>query len=201
MPFYRQNKISFNETLVKYFSFRNETKSLEPLSELMLSLRKSDFEEILDFLRNSPEIAENLGYYFHQIFEGKPFNLSLTEANILSENAFFPEFKKRILNQILPAIENENSVWFLVDFTSVRPTKDLEYLRNLKENQLDEFFTLTGIDRFITYPKVKHELLFSMNILAWRVIGNAMDVEVVNWLRSTESSIILFWLYRMNWIF
>lgn len=180
MPFYRQNKISFNETLVKYFSFRNETKSLEPLSELMLSLRKSDFEEILDFLRNSPEIAENLGYYFHQIFEGKPFNLSLTEANILSENAFFPEFKKRILNQILPAVENENTVWFLVDFTSVRPTKDLEYLRNLKENQLDEFFTLTGIDRFITYPKVKHELLFSMNILAWRVIGNAMDVEVVN---------------------
>ncbi|MGZ5285463.1 MAG: recombinase, partial [Kaistella sp.] len=33
---------------------------------------------------------------------------------------------------------------------------------------------------FIIRPKVKQELLFSMNILAWRVIGNAMDVEVVN---------------------
>ncbi|MCQ4034986.1 site-specific recombinase [Kaistella montana] len=180
MPLYRRNKISFNETLVKYFSFRNETKSLEPLSELMLNLRSSDFEEILDFLRNNPEITEDFGYYIKNIFEGKPFNLSLTEANILSENAFFPEFKKRVLNKILPAVENENTVWFLIDFTSVRPIKDLEYLRNLHEDQLDEFFRLLGIADFITDPKVKKELLFSMNILAWRVIGNAMDVEVVN---------------------
>ena len=93
MPTYQRNKINFDETLAKYFSFRNETRSLDPLSELMLNLRKTDFAEVLEFLRNSPEIAENFGYYIHQIFQGKPFNLSLTEANILSENAFFPEFK------------------------------------------------------------------------------------------------------------
>ncbi|MBU4538235.1 MAG: site-specific recombinase [Weeksellaceae bacterium] len=180
MPLYKRNKIDFNEILTKYFSFRNETKSLEPLSELMLNLRNSNFDEILDFLRNNTEITENFGYYIKNIFEGKPFNLSLTEANILSENAFFPEFKKRLLNKILPAVENENTVWFLVDTTSVRPMSDLEYLKNLQEKQLDEFFILLGIDDFVTSRKVKQELLFSMNILAWRVIGNAMDVEVVN---------------------
>ncbi|MGZ5210384.1 MAG: recombinase, partial [Kaistella sp.] len=161
-------------------SFRNETKSLEPLSELMLNLRETDFEEILSFLRHNPEIAENFGYYINHVFEGKPFNLSLTEANILSENAFFPEFKKRLLNKILPAVEHENTVWFLVDATSVRPTKDLQYFQNLPEEQLNELFRLLRIDDFIIRPKVKQELLFSMNILAWRVIGNAMDVEVVN---------------------
>ncbi len=180
MPLYKRNKTDFNTLLSKYFSFRNETKSLEPLSELMLNLRPSDFEEILDFLRTNPDVTENFAFYINHVFEGKPFNLSLTEANILSENAFFPEFKKRLLNKILPAVEHENTVWFLVDATSVRPTKDLQYFQNLPEEQLSEFFRLLRIDDLILRPKVKKELLFSMNILAWRVIGNAMDVEVVN---------------------
>lgn len=180
MPLYKRNKTDFNTLLSKYFSFRNETKSLEPLSELMLNLRSSDFSGILDFLRANPDVTENFAFYINHVFEGKPFNLSLTEANILSENAFFPEFKKRLLNKILPAVEHENTVWFLVDATSVRPTKDLQYFQNLPEEQLSEFFQLLRIDDLIIRPKVKQELLFSMNILAWRVIGNAMDVEVVN---------------------
>ena len=180
MPLYKRNKTDFNTLLSKYFSFRNETKSLEPLSELMLNLRSSDFSGILDFLRTNPDVTENFAFYINHVFEGKPFNLSLTEANILSENAFFPEFKKRLLNKILPAVEHENTVWFLVDATSVRPTKDLQYFQNLPEEQLSEFFRLLRIDDLILRPKVKKELLFSMNILAWRVIGNAMDVEVVN---------------------
>lgn len=180
MPLYKRNKTDFNTILSKYFSFRNETKSLEPLSELMLNLRETDFEEILDFLRYNPEITENFGYYINHVFEGKPFNLSLTEANILSENAFFPEFKKRLLNKILPAVEHENTVWFLVDATSVRPMKDLQYFKSLPDEQMNELFRLLRIDDLIARPKVKRELLFSMNILAWRVIGNAMDVEVVN---------------------
>ena len=180
MPLYKRNKTGFNTVLSKYFSFRNETKSLEPLSELLMNLRESDFEEILDFLRTNPDVTENFGYYINHLFEGKPFNLSITEANILSENAFFPEFKKRLLNKILPAVEHENTVWFLVDAISVRTGKDLEYFQSIPEEQLTEFFQLLRIDDVIIRPKVKNELLFSMNILAWRVIGNAMDVEVVN---------------------
>ena len=180
MSLYKRNKTGFNTVLSKYFSFRNETKSLEPLSELLMNLRESDFEEILDFLRTNPDVTENFGYYINHLFEGKPFNLSLTEANILSENAFFPEFKKRLLNKILPAVEHENTVWFLVDAISVRTGKDLEYFQSIPEEQLTEFFQLLRIDDVIIRPKVKNELLFSMNILAWRVIGNAMDVEVVN---------------------
>lgn len=179
-PFYNRNKATFNTVLSKFFSFRNETKSLEPLSELMLHLRRTPFGEILDYLRSNADIAANFGFYINHLFEGKPFNLSLTEANIISENSFFPEFKKRLLDKVLPAVENEDSVWVLVDTASVRPIKDLEYLRNISESQLDEFFILLGIDDYISRPKAKQELLFSLNILAWRVIGNAMDAEVVN---------------------
>ena len=180
MAFYNRNKVNFNTTLAQYFSFKNETKSLDPLSELVRNLRETDFEEILNFLRNNEEVTHNFSYYLKNIFEGKPFNLSLTEANILSENAFYPEFKKRLLNKVLPTVENENTIWFLVDTVSVRPKKDLEYFRNLREDQLNELFYLLKIDDFIVSQHAKMELLFSINILAWRVIGNAMDVEVVN---------------------
>ena len=180
MAFYNRNKVNFNTTLSQYFSFKNETKSLDPLSELVRNLRETDFEEILNFLRDNEEVSHNFSYYLKNIFEGKPFNLSLTEANILSENAFYPEFKKRLLNKVLPTVENENTIWFLVDTVSVRPKKDLEYFRNLREDQLNELFYLLKIDDFIVSQHAKMELLFSINILAWRVIGNAMDVEVVN---------------------
>lgn len=184
MPFNSRNKANFNALLAKYFSFRNETKSLEPLTELMRNLRETPFEEILEFLQSNPEIAENFGFYLNHLFDGKPFNLSLTEANIISENAFFPEFKKRVLNKILPAVENENSVWVLVDTASVRPIRDLNYFRNIPDEQLDELFKLLGISDIVARPKAKKELLFSLNILAWRVIGNAMDAEVVNMVPS-----------------
>ena len=180
MVFTFRDKDSYSTILIKYFSFRNETKSLDPLIELLRKIRKVNFTEVLSFLRENEEVTENFGYYIRNLFEGKPFNLSLTEANILSENAFYPELKKRLLDTFLPSVENEETIWYLVDTVSVRPKVDLDFFSNLKKEDLDEVFRLLKIDQMILKPSVKNELLFSLNILAWRIIGNAMDVQVVN---------------------
>ena len=180
MQLFSTNTEAFGSVLKKYFSFKNETKSLDPLYEVFKSIKKEDFEVVLSFLKESPEITSHLSYYLKNLFRGKPFNLSLTEANILSENAFFPELRKRLLNTVLPPVENENSVWFLIDYISVRPAKDLKFLKNVSDEDMDEFFHILGIDNFIQKKSVKRELLFSANILAWRSIGNALDVEVMN---------------------
>ena len=71
MAFYNRNKVNFNTTLAQYFSFKNETKSLDPLSELVRNLRETDFEEILNFLRNNEEVTHNFSYYLKNIFEAK----------------------------------------------------------------------------------------------------------------------------------
>jgi hypothetical protein len=73
----------------------------------------------------------------------------------------------------LPPIENEKTIWYLVDNVLVTPKKDLQFFQNSPEDKVDELFRLLRIDRFIDHPHVKKELLFSINILAWRVIGNA----------------------------
>ncbi|MFP3591310.1 recombinase [Chryseobacterium sp. SIMBA_038] len=170
---------NFESVLKKYFSFKNETLSLEPFAEFLESIKKTDFTDVLNFFRNNPNFAENFKHYIHNIFAGRPFNLSLTEANILSENAFFPELKKRILNKILPPVENEKTVWFMVDNISLRPKADLKYLHNLPENEINELLKIFGAADFITKSKVKKEMIFAMNILSWRATGMAMEVEVV----------------------
>lgn len=180
MFFFKQNKERFSTILKKNFTFRNESKSLDLLHDIIQSIKREDFDVVLDFLRERKDIAEHFGYYIRNLFDGKPFNLSLTEANILSENAFFPELKKRLLDKILPSVDNENSIWYLVDYISVRPGNDLQYLKNIPDEEIDEFLEIIGISEFITQKKVKNELLFSANILAWRAIGNALDVGVMN---------------------
>ncbi|MFY1046652.1 recombinase [Chryseobacterium sp. GP-SGM7] len=170
---------NFESVLKKYFSFKNETASLEPLAEFLEAIKKTDFENILDFLSANRNFADNFRHYLYNIFSDRPFNLSLTEANILSENAFFPELKKRILNKVLPPVEHENTVWYLIDNISFSTRKDLEYLHNLPENKLNELMNILGISDFILKPKVKSELIFSMNILSWRVTGMALEVDVV----------------------
>ena len=170
---------SFESVLKKYFSFRNDTLSLDPFAEVLESIKAAYFADVLDFFRNQPQITGNFSHYLHQVFGDKTFNLSLTEANILSENAFIPELKKRILNKILPPVVNEKTIWHMIDNVSFRPKKDMEFFHNLPENEIDELFVLLGISGFITRPEVKKEILFSMNILSWRVTGAAMETEVV----------------------
>ncbi|RZJ50858.1 MAG: recombinase [Chryseobacterium sp.] len=179
MKFLSTSTKNFEAVLKKYFSFKNETSSLEPFAEFLDSVKKADFTDVLNCFKANPNLANNFRHYIHNVFEGRPFNLSLTEANILSENAFIPELKKRILNKVLPPVENEKTVWYLVDNISFRPKKDLAYLHNLPENEINEFFHILGISDFIQKKEVKRELIFSMNILSWRVTGMALEVEVV----------------------
>lgn len=170
---------NFESVLKKYFSFKNETVSLEPLAEFLEAIKKTDFKNVLNFLKSNPNSAAHFKHYIYNVFEERPFNLSLTEANILSENAFFPELKKRILNKVLPPVENEKTVWYLIDNVSFRPKTDLEYLHNIPEDEVNEFLNILCISNFIEKPNVKRELIFSMNILSWRVTGMALEVDVV----------------------
>lgn len=170
---------NFESVLKKYFSFKNEILSLEPFAEFLEGIKSADFTEVLNFFREHPQITESFKYYLHHIFSDKTFNLSLTEANILSENAFVPELKKRILNKVLPPVVNEKTIWHMIDNVSFQPKNDLEFLHNIPEYEMNEFFRLLGISDFIITPGVKREILFSMNILSWRVTGSAMETEVV----------------------
>ena len=165
--------------LERYFSLKNETLDLLPLTHIFQALQKEDVKDFIDFLKSNPEIKENLIYYIKNVFKNRTFNLSLTEANILSESAFVPELRKRTLAKFLPPVEEENTISSVISEVFFRDKADFKYIKNVPKNLSHELFRILEIDKLIILPKVKKELIFSMNILAWRVVGNALEVDVL----------------------
>ena len=173
-----KNKESFDTVLKKYFSEPYTLDSVQPMRELFQSLKRTNFEVFLAYLKNNEEIKNNFRDYLFILFSNKSFAKALTDANILSENAFFPELKKRISYKFLPPVEDENTISYIISKVLFNPKSDSDYIKNIKPEDGSEFFKLMEIEKISTLPKVKKELLISANILALRSVGNALEAGI-----------------------
>ena len=173
-----KNKESFDTVLKKYFSEPYTLDSVQPMRELFQSLKRTNFEVFLAYLKNNEEIKNNFRDYLFILFSNKSFAKALTDANILSENAFFPELKKRISYKFLPPVEDENTVSYIISKVLFNPQSDSNYIKNIKPEDGSEFFKLMEIEKISSLPKVKKELLISANILALRSVGNALEAGI-----------------------
>ena len=173
-----KSKESFDTVLKKYFSEPYTLGSVQPMRELFQSLKRTNFEVFLAYLKNNEEIKNNFRDYLFLLFSNKSFSKALTEANILSENAFFPELKKRISYKFLPPVEDENTISYIISKVLFNPKSDSDYIKNIKPEDGSEFFKLMEIEKISTLPKVKKELLISANILALRSVGNALEAGI-----------------------
>ena len=173
-----KSKESFDTVLKKYFSEPYTLGSVQPMRELFHSLKRTNFEVFLAYLKNNEEIKNNFRDYLFILFSNKSFSKALTDANILSENAFFPELKKRISYKFLPPVEDENTVSYIISKVLFNPKSDSNYIKNINPEDGSEFFKLMEIEKISTLPKVKKELLISANILALRSVGNALEAGI-----------------------
>ena len=173
-----KSKESFDTVLKKYFSEPYTLDSVQPMRELFQSLKRTNFEVFLAYLKNNEEIKNNFRDYLFFLFSNKSFTKALTDANILSENAFFPELKKRISYKFLPPVEDENTVSYIISKVLFNPKSDSNYIKNINPEDGSEFFKLMEIEKISTLPKVKKELLISANILALRSVGNALEAGI-----------------------
>ena len=173
-----KNKESFDTVLKKYFSEPYTLGSVQPMRELFQSLKRTNFEVFLAYLKNNEEIKNNFRNYLFILFSNKSFSKALTDANILSENAFFPELKKRISYKFLPPVEDENTISYIISKVLFNPKSDSDYIKNINPEDGSEFFKLMEIEKICTLPKVKKELLISANILALRSVGNALEAGI-----------------------
>ena len=173
-----KSKESFDTILKKYFSEPYTLDSVQPMRELFQSLKRTNFEVFLAYLKNNEEIKNNFRDYLFILFSNKSFTKALTDANILSENAFFPELKKRISYKFLPPVEDENTISYIISKVLFNPKSDSDYIKNINPEDGSEFFKLMEIEKISSLPKVKKELLISANILALRSVGNALEAGI-----------------------
>ena len=182
-----KKKENFSTILKKYFAQQNETQSIQPLSELFQSLKRESFDVFLAYLKNNEEITQNLKYYLFNIFSEKSFNKAITNANILSENAFLPELKKRISYKYLPPVEDANTISYIITNVLYNPKTDLKYIENIRPEESDELIQLLGVDQLVLLPYIKKEIIFSANILSHRATGSAMESEIARMLPEYQS--------------
>lgn len=182
-----KKKENFSTILKKYFTHQNETQSIQPLSELFQSLKRENFDVFLAYLKNNEKITQNLKYYLSNIFSGKSFNKVITNADILSENAFFPELKKRISYKYLPPVEDENTVSNIIAKVLYNSKTDIQYIDNIRLEEGNELAKILGIGHLISLPYIKKEILLSANILARRATGSAMESEIARMLPEYQS--------------
>ena len=173
-----KNKESFDTVLKKYFSEPYTLGSVQPMRELFQNLKRTNFEVFLAYLKNNEEIKNNFRDYLFILFSNKSFSKALTDANILSENAFFPELKKRISYKFLPPVEDEHTISYIISKVLFNPKSDSDYIKNIKPEDGSEFFKLMEIENISTLPKVKKDLLLSANRLALRSVGNALEAGI-----------------------
>ena len=173
-----KSKESFDTVLKKYFSEPYTLDSVQPMRELFQSLKRTNFEVFLAYLKNNEEIKNNFRDYLFILFSNKSFAKALTDANILSENAFFPELKKRVSYKFLPPVEDENTISYIISKVLFNPKSDSNYIKNINPEDGSEFFKLMEIEKISSLPKVKKELLISANILALRSVGNALEAGI-----------------------
>ena len=66
-----KNKESFDTVLKKYFSEPYTLDSVQPMRELFQSLKRTNFEVFLAYLKNNEEIKNNFRDYLFLLFSNK----------------------------------------------------------------------------------------------------------------------------------
>lgn len=168
----------------KIFFYQERNSWFETTFRDFSGASKRKYWRFYTFLKKeNEEIRSHFVYYIQSVFLGKKFHL-LYRSQYSFRGLFFPELRKDF-SKILPPVEDENTVSYVISNAFFRDKSDFKFIKNISRKQSDELFRLLEIDNLLDLPKVKKELL-SMNILAWRVIGNALEVDVLKWRQNTK---------------
>lgn len=172
-------KKNYKNVLDYYFSNPSQNFDNRALRELVSTLKNVEFNQFVNYLKANPAKTDYLKNSLQALFKNKTCIISLTEANILSENAFLDELKKRIINKLLPPVENENTITYLVDNIFVKSSSEIMNFHKIDNELWQEFFTMMGVDSLIENEQVKKDIYYSIGLVSTRLIGNAMDQEVM----------------------
>jgi len=186
-------KTNYTKLLVNYFGEEQKWKTEEGntviLSKLVNAIRPRkwrkndtiDLTEFLLFLQENKSILEQLKEYLISVTHGKRFYRILTDADIIQDVSFIYELKQRLIAQFIPnqpdyeSLEYVLAQVFYVDF-------DAEWVNAIPEDQLVQLFhilssTSNSVD-LNSELNPRRQLIFSIEVLANRISGAAMETEV-----------------------
>ncbi|WP_348812297.1 recombinase [Flavobacterium maritimum] len=191
--FKRKQRLKTTELISSYFdeqqSWRNKEDDLEPLIELVRSIRPFqvknlelvDLEEVISFLKKNREICNQFSIYIKEILKGKKFNKILSDAAILQDADFIFEVKKRLFAKILPNQPQKNTLEFILNQVFYL-ADDSVWIEKIPITQLEELYVLLQFKPIYETAEPNSslaELLTAMALISQRISGRAMETDVI----------------------
>jgi len=167
------------------------------LAELVAILRPAkpgqvnevSIEHLLKLLRDNEQYRKGLGLYLRGILKNKRFSKILTDAGILADADFFFEVKKRLFAKLIPDQSPKNTLEYVLNQVFFLKT-DPVWVSKIPFGQLEELYDVLAFRSIYTSTAAKSpmaELIFSIEVLVHRIVGRALESEVIKMVPEYEN--------------
>jgi site-specific recombinase len=194
----KKNKIDFIETSVRRISVIpiSEKKqgldflvsffsSIRPSAEKGKTKAKQNLEVIIGELQNHPIFLTNLQHALLSQLVNTDLSSVLTESGIPLARGFWQEFFRRLRHKILPSLQSENNFLYVINCIFFR-RNDYQWVESIPHETWAKFFECVGISFHLDDKRIFHQLLHSLNILAFQVAQLGLEKEVIDYIHPAE---------------
>ncbi|MFN6943957.1 MAG: site-specific recombinase [Cytophagaceae bacterium] len=147
---------------------------------------EKNLTEVIEILRENPELASGLRTYFFNLIDKKKIIRLLTEIGILSNDGFFKETTKKITQFVLPPIYHDKDLTKLLNEVFYKRS-DYQWVTGIDSKLWQEFFQLMfakGRDQ--TNADFLNQLLNSVLVLSQRITSLGLEPEIIDKIPELE---------------
>lgn len=185
------------DTLVKIAkSKETDPELLVQLADEIRPKKKGDtaysikkFNDLIFVLEKDEYLLNGLKHYLGLLFRNRKFGVLIADLGIIAEGGFFSEIKKRLYNKILPYQPAPNTMDFLVSnvFYNAMDHKWVSSIEDAQWERLFELLDIKPIHEQSNNAFAVTEILFSIELLAMRVCGTAMEQSLLKMVPEYEN--------------
>lgn len=153
------------------------------------NLSSVDLSELLLILKQDQEYRDGLALYLKGLFKHKKFSKILTDAGILTDADFIFEVKKRLFAKLIPDQPPKDTLEYLLNQVFYLKTDPI-WIEKIPRQQLEQLFDLLKLKPIYTTTKNNTplaELLFAIEVIIHRIVGRALETEVIKMVPEYEN--------------
>ncbi|HET7002840.1 MAG TPA: hypothetical protein VFI33_16055 [Puia sp.] len=157
------------EFLVSFFSaIRPSKEKKDPAKNLQVLLQEMD---------EHPILRSNLHNALLSQLVQADLTTAFTESGIPRANGFWQEFFGRLRHKLIPALQNENDILYVISRIFYRPD-DYKWVEGIPHDQWKRFFNNIGLAFSVDDKHIFLQLLQSLKILSVQVANLGLEKEV-----------------------
>lgn len=192
-------------TIEDFFSTNFDEKNLweykaddvDLLAELVAIIRprkikliaKVEIGDLLKLLKNNPQYGRGFALYLKGILKNKKFSKILTDAGILADADFFYEVKKRLFAKVIPDQSPKDTLEYVLNQVFYLKTDPI-WINQVPMTQIEELFDILNLKTIYESNAARNpfsELIFSMEVIIHRIVGRALESNVIKMVPEYEN--------------